>query len=151
MTHPVIIIKLRRGLLELLPKNVNRFQSSLIRVYQFFPILLPPPPCTLPTLQHFPQPLSTCPLVVYMFFGFSISYTILNLPLFCAYLLLLCFLFPIPFLPILPLPFPTDNPPCDLYFCESVPVLVVCLVCLCFCLCSGCLLSLFMFMFQVGC
>ena len=32
----------------------------------------------------------------------------------------------------LPFPFPplllTDNFPCDLYFCDSVPVLVVCLV-----------------------
>ena len=25
-------------------------------------------------------------------------------------------------------PLPTNNPPCDLYFCASVPVLVVCLV-----------------------
>ena len=27
---------------------------------------------------------------------------------------------------------PADNPPCDLHFCDSVPVLVVCLVCFCF-------------------
>ena len=27
-----------------------------------------------------------------------------------------------------PLCLPTDNPPCDLHFCESVPVLFVCLV-----------------------
>ena len=40
----------------------------------------------------------------------------------------LCFLFPVSFPPFSSLPSPTDNPPCDLYFCESVPVLVVCLV-----------------------
>ena len=43
---------------------------------------------------------------------------------------------PCTFSPILPLPLPlslpTDNPPCDLYFCDSDPVLVVCLVCSCF-------------------
>ena len=33
------------------------------------------------------------------------------------------------FRPFFPLP---ANPPCDLHFCASVPVLVVCLVCLCF-------------------
>ena len=31
-------------------------------------------------------------------------------------------------------PFPTANPPCDLHFCDSFPVLVICLVCFCFCL-----------------
>ena len=31
-----------------------------------------------------------------------------------------------------------DNPPCDLHFCGSVPVLVVCLVCFCFCFRGGC-------------
>ena len=31
-----------------------------------------------------------------------------------------------------PFSLPTDNPPCDLHFCDSVPILVVCLVCFCF-------------------
>ena len=31
-----------------------------------------------------------------------------------------------------------ENPPCDLHFCGSVPVLVVCLVCFCFCFRCGC-------------
>ena len=61
----------------------------------------------------------------YKFFGFSVSYTILNLPLSILYLpfmlLILCI-----FSPILPLT--SDNPPCDLHFCDSVPVLVVCLL-----------------------
>ena len=36
-----------------------------------------------------------------------------------------------PYFPIL-LAHPTDNPPRDLCFCDSVPVLVVCLVHFCF-------------------
>ena len=46
--------------------------------------------------------------------------------LFCAYLL--CFLFPVSFPPILPILLPTDSHPRDLHFCDSVPVLIVCLV-----------------------
>ena len=59
------------------------------------------------------------------FFGYSISYTILNLPLsiLCLPIMLLI---PCTFSPILSSP--ADNPPCDLYFCDSVPVPVVCLV-----------------------
>ena len=41
-------------------------------------------------------------------------------------------LIPCTFPPFSSLPLPTDNPPCDLHFCDSVPVLVVCLVCFCF-------------------
>ena len=44
----------------------------------------------------------------------------------------LCYLFSVPF-PLLSSSYsPTDNSPCDLHFCDSVPVLVVCLVCFCF-------------------
>ena len=50
--------------------------------------------------------------------------------LFCIYQL--CFLFPVPFLPFAPFPLPADNPPRDLHFCDSFPVVVVCLVCCCF-------------------
>ena len=71
----------------------------------------------------------------YKFFGFYISYIILNLPLFCTYNL--CFLFPVPFPPFSPLPLPTENLPCDLHFCESDLILqsdqIVCLVCFCVC------------------
>ena len=47
--------------------------------------------------------------------------------LFCTYLLcfLISVLYPCP-------PLPTDNPPFDRYIYDSVPVLVVCLVCFCF-------------------
>ena len=73
------------------------------------------------------------PLTFPLFFGFSISYTILNLPLSILYLsfmpLILC-TFSL-FSPLL-LSFPAGNPPWDLHFCDSVPVLLVCLVCFCF-------------------
>ena len=59
------------------------------------------------------------------FFGFSTSPC-----LSCIYQLR--FLFFVPFAPLSPLPIPTYNPPCDLHFCESIPVLVFCLVCFCF-------------------
>ena len=49
---------------------------------------------------------------------------------FCTYHL--CYLFPVPLPSFSPLPLPSDNPPCNLHFCDSVPVLVVCLVCFCF-------------------
>ena len=88
--------------------------------------------------QFSPFPLARPPLVHVhgsstFIFGFSISYTILILPcLFGTYQFVL--LNPCTFSPILTLPPPTDNPPCDLHFCDSVPVLPVHLVhfCLCF-------------------
>ena len=102
--------------------------------YYSCPIFSPlysPLPCTLPPTYIPPDPWFVSMGCTYKFFGFSISYTILNLPLFCAYQL--CFLFPVPFFPIFPHPLPTDNPPCDLHFRESVPGLVVCWVYFCFC------------------
>ena len=63
----------------------------------------------------------------YKFFGFYISYTIFNLALSILYLPFIL-LIPCTFPPISPLPLPADNPPYDLYFCNSVPLLVVCLV-----------------------
>ena len=64
----------------------------------------------------------------YKFFTFSISYTILNLPLSILYLSTML-LIPCTFSAILPLLLPVDNSPCDLHFCDSVPLLVVSLVC----------------------
>ena len=88
------------------------------------PLLCAPPPTSTPPPQFMSMGYT------YKFCGFSISYAILNFPLFCAYQL--CFLFPVPFPPFSLLPLPTDNPPCDLHFSTSVPVLVICLVCFCF-------------------
>ena len=106
-------------------------------------------------LSHFPAFIPLCPahslpptfLPKFMsmghthkIFGFYISYIILTLPLSIFYL---PFMLPIlcTFSPSLCLPpshSPVDNPPCDLHFCDSVPVLVVCLVCFCFCFRCGC-------------
>ena len=64
----------------------------------------------------------------YKFFGFFISSTILNTPLsICIYQL--CFLIPVYFSPFSPFLLPANNPPNDLHFYDSIPVLVVCLVC----------------------
>ena len=65
------------------------------------------------------------------FFGFSISLTILNLPMSILYLSFML-LIPCTFSPIFPLPFPADNLPCDLHFCDSVPILAIHLFCFCF-------------------
>ena len=62
----------------------------------------------------------------YKFFGFYISYTILIFSLSIS-TYQLCYLFPVPFTPS-PLPFQAANPACDIHFCDSVPVLLVCLV-----------------------
>ena len=47
--------------------------------------------------------------------------------LFCTYQL--CFLIPAPFPLFVPFSFPADNPPHDFHIYDSVPVLIVCLVC----------------------
>ena len=64
----------------------------------------------------------------YKFFGFSISYTTLNISLFILYLPIMLFN-PCTFLPFSLFPLPTDNHPNDLYIYVSVSVLFVCLVC----------------------
>ena len=94
----------------------------------------PPPlfPSALRTPSHPIPPFQFMSMgLTYKFFGFYISYTILNLPLSILYLPFML-LIPCTFHPFTPLPFPTDNPPCDLHFCDCVPVLLVCLVCFCF-------------------
>ena len=106
------------------------FIDYAITVVPFLPLF--------PSALHNPSYPHSLPLLVpvqgsyiYKFFGFYISYTILNLPLSTFYLpfmlLILCI-----FSPSLLTHSPADNPPCDLHFCDSVPILVVCLVCFCF-------------------
>ena len=107
----------------------------LLQLSHFFLSLYSPPPCTSPPTIILP-PYFMSMGHTYKFFGFSISHTIPNLPyLFCIYNL--CFLFLVTFPPFYPLPLPVGNPPCDFHFCDSVPVLVVCLVCFCFCFFLG--------------
>ena len=90
------------------------FIDYAITVIPFFSPLYSPLPCT-PLPPSFPQ-LSSCLRVIYIykFFGFSIYPTILNLPLSILYLPLML-LTPCTFSPILPLPLPTDKPPCDIF------------------------------------
>ena len=79
-----------------------------------------------PTLSSIPL-LSSCPWVTHIH-SLTSTFHILFLTspcLFCT--CQLCFLFLVPFSPFSPL-LPADNPPCDLHFCDSVLVLVVCLV-----------------------
>ena len=79
------------------------------------------------------SPYSSCPWVIFISSLASI-FPILFLPspcLFSTYCL--SYLFSVTFPPLSLSHSPLDNPPCDLYFCGSVPILVVCLVCFCFC------------------
>ena len=95
-----------------------------------YPPLYSPLSCT-PLLQAFPL-FSSCPWVIYVS-SLASPFPILLLLspcLFCTYHI--CFVFPVPFLPFSTLNLPADNPPCDLHFCDSVPVLVVCLGCFSF-------------------
>ena len=96
----------------------------LLQFSQFSPLYFP---CTLPTLQHSPS-LSSCSWVVHIS-SLTSLFPILFLTSPCLfYAYQLCFLLPVPFPPILPLLLPTENPPCDVHFSDSVPVLLVCLV-----------------------
>ena len=112
------------------------FIDYAITVVPFPAPLYSSPPCT-PLPTHIPPFQFMSMDHTYKFFGFSISHTILNLPLSILYLTLML-LIPCEFSLILPLHLPVDNPSGDLYFCESFPVLVVCLVCFCFCFRCGC-------------
>ena len=100
--------------------ELSHFFSSL------FPSTLYPHP------PSFPQ-LSSCPWVIHinsLASPFPVQF-LTSLCLFDTYHL--CFLFPIHFPPFSPLTLPADNPPCDLHFRESPPLLVVRLVHFCFC------------------
>ena len=106
--------------------------------------VVPFPPPSLHSTPSCPSPPSHIPPLEFMsmghtykFFGYYISYTILNLPLpifYLPFVLLILCTFP----SSLPLHSPVDNPPSDLHFCGSVLFLVVGLVCFCFCFRCGC-------------
>ena len=94
------------------------YQLVLFNSCTFSPII------PIPSSNH----LSSYPWVVHIsslalhFLYYSYS----NLPLSSLHLPFML-LIPCTFSLVSPLPLPADNPPCDLHFCESVPVLVVCL------------------------
>ena len=83
-------------------------------------------------------PYSSCPWVILISSLASTFPTlILTLPLSIFHLSFMLFIL-CTFPPLSPSQSPIGNPPCDLHFCGSVPVLVVCLVCFCFCFRCGC-------------
>ena len=91
----------------------------------------PPSPSHIPPLQFMSMGHT------YKYFGFYISYTILTLPLsifHLSFMLLILCTFP----PLSLSHSSVGNPPCELHFCGSVSVLVVCLVCFCFCFRCDC-------------
>ena len=96
----------------------------LLQFSQFSPFI-PPPPCP-PNLQHQPR-LSSCPWVVHR----SSLIPLFPVPFFISSVYFMptsyaSFLYLSP--PIPPFLLPTEIPPCDVHFSDSVPVLVVCLV-----------------------
>ena len=106
----------------------------LLQLFHFFPPLYSPLPCT-PQPTRIPHPQCMC-------MGHTCVIWLLPFPM--LFLTSPCLLYqpfmlltPCTFFPILPLPLHVDNPPCDLHFCDSVPVLVVSLICFCgfFCFC----------------
>ena len=87
------------------------------------PLYLPLPNTLIPSSI---PPLSSCPWIVHTS-PLASPFPILSLTF-------LCLLAPTNYVSYSQYLFllPTDNPPCDLHFCDSVPVLVVCLVCFSF-------------------
>ena len=107
----------------------------LLQLSHFPPFTQLHPAHTLP--PTFP-PYSSCPWVI-LISSLASTFPILFLPspcLFSTYQL--WFLFSLPFPPFFPVPLPTDKSLCGLHFCDSVPVLVVRLVCFCVCFRCGC-------------
>ena len=100
----------------------------LLQLTHFLPFIsLHPthPPTRIP-------PFRTCPWVVHIN-SLASAFPILSLTSPCLFSTYhLCYLFSVPFPPLSPSHSPVDNPPCELHFCRSVPILVVCLVGFCF-------------------
>ena len=96
--------------------------NMLLQLSHFFLpfISLHPAPPLLPAFS----PLSSCPWVIHirsLAYPFPILFLTSPCP-FCTYHL--CYLFPVPLPPFYPFAFPADNLPCNLHFCDSVPVFV---------------------------
>ena len=113
---------------------------NIVHVHELFFFLFISFHAVPPSHQHSPT-LSSCPRVIHMSsLASPFPILFLNPYLFCTYHL--CFLFPVPFPPFSTAPPPAlppvDNPPCELHFCDSVSVLVGCLVCFWFCFRFNC-------------
>ena len=81
---------------------------------------------------------SSCPWVIHIS-SLASTFPTLFIPSPCLFSTYhLCYLFSVPFPPLSPSHSPVGNPPWDLHFCGSVPVLVVGLDCFCFCFRCGC-------------
>ena len=99
-----------------------------------FPPFIPPhlAPHLPPSFPSPAPPLSSCPWVVYIS-SLASTFPILFLTFPCRLSSdHLCYLFSVHFPPLYSSHSPADNLPYDLHFCDSVPVLVVCLVHFCF-------------------
>ena len=107
----------------------------LIYFISYVITVVPFPPFTPLHPAHSPlphPPHSSCPCVIHIS-SLASTFPTLLLPSPCLFSTYhLCYLFSVPFPPLSPSHSPVDNPPCDLHFYGSVPVLVVCLVCFCF-------------------
>ena len=115
--------------------SLNIFIGYAITVVPFPPLTSLHPVHPLPpTFPHY----SSCPWVI-LISSLASTFPTLFLPSPCLFSTYhLCYIFSVPFPPLSPSQSPIDNPPCDLHFCGSVPVLAVCLVCFCFCCRCGC-------------
>ena len=83
-------------------------------------------------------PYSSCPWVI-LISSLASTFPTLFSPSPCLFSTYhLCYLFSVPFPPLSPSQSPIDNPLCDLHFCGSVSVLLVCLVFFCFAFRCGC-------------
>ena len=106
------------------------FIDYALTVVPFTPLHSHPLPPTFPAF-------SSCLWVTHIS-SLASTFPILFLPSPCLFSTHhLCYLFSVPFPPLSPSHSPVDNPPCDLHFCGSVPVLVVGLVCFSFCFRCG--------------
>ena len=93
----------------------------LLQLSHFQPVI---PLCPAHLFPPAFPPFSSCPWVIHIS-SLASPFPILFLPpspcLFSTYHL--CYLFSVPFPPLSSSHSPDDNPPCDLHFCDYVPVL----------------------------